>query len=147
MRSRRLLIALMLLLAAASIASAQETIQLPQFHYSTVNTTVLVPDQGEVLLGGFNSAQDGRKEFGVPMLSKFPVLGRPFTNSAIGQTRGASRFSVKAQIHDFEAMDQALLAEAARRRGEAPEANLAGGPPQPPPSSRAATPAPRLSFV
>src|SRR5437867_1108636 len=51
MRSSRLLIALLLFLAAASFASAQETIQLPQFHYSTVNTTVLVPDQGEVLLG------------------------------------------------------------------------------------------------
>ncbi|MCE9556827.1 MAG: type II and III secretion system protein [Planctomycetes bacterium] len=106
------------LLALPPIGSAQ-VVQQPTFSYTTAATTVLVPDRGEVLLGGINRAQDSRSEFGVP------GLGRPFRNVGISQSRGASTMSVKAYIHDFEAMDEALLAEAARRRGGAPLESVA----------------------
>ena len=111
------------LLTLPAIGSAQ-VVQQPTFNYTTATTTVLVPDRGEVLLGGINRASDSRSQFGVPILGKVPVLGRPFNNVGIGQSRGASTMSVKAYIHDFEAMDEALLAEAARRRGGAPIENV-----------------------
>lgn len=116
--------AIVALLALPAIGSAQ-VVQQPTFNYTTATTTVLVPDRGEVLLGGINRAQDGRSQFGVPILGNVPVLGRPFNNVGIGQSRGASTLSVKAYIHDFESMDETLLAEAARRRGGAPLESVA----------------------
>ncbi|MCE9547460.1 MAG: type II and III secretion system protein [Planctomycetia bacterium] len=113
------------LVGLPAVASAQ-VVQLPEFHFTTAATTVLVPDQGEVLLGGINRASDGSNAFGVPILGKIPVAGRPFGNVGIGQSRSATTLSVKAQIHDFEAMDQALLSEAAARRGGAPIDNVTG---------------------
>jgi hypothetical protein len=107
--------------AFTSLASGQGTVvQLPEFRFTTAATTVMVPDRGEVLLGGIQRAQDSRSQFGVPILGKVPVLSRPFNNVGISQNRGATTMSVKAYIHDFEAMDEAILAEAARRRGGAP---------------------------
>jgi len=111
--------------ACPSLAAGQGTVvQLPEFRFTTAATTVMVPDRGEVLLGGIQRAQDSRSQFGVPILGKVPVLGRPFNNVGISQNRGATTLSVKAYIHDFEAMDEAILAEAARRRGGAPIGGL-----------------------
>jgi hypothetical protein len=67
---------------------------------------VLVPDGGDVVLGGVGGATVGRTEQGIPGLPS-----RPFTNSSIGFGVVTGNVSVSAQIHDFEAMDQALLAE------------------------------------
>ncbi len=89
---------------AVSMASAQVSLQLPTFSFAGVSTTVLVPDQGSVFLGGIDRAADGRTEFGVPGL---PFPG--FQNRGIGSDRSATSFSVTATIHDFDAMDQALL--------------------------------------
>ena len=67
-----------MLLPVIATSAASQVIQLPQFQYTTVNTTVLVPDQGEVLLGGVNQGSDGRSGFGTPLLGNVPVLGQPF---------------------------------------------------------------------
>ncbi len=91
-------------LGLAAIDASAQTIQLPTFNMAGVSTTVMVPDGGAAFLGGINNASDGRSEFGVPGLT-FPG----FQNRAIGQQRGASSFWVTATIHDFDAMDQALL--------------------------------------
>ena len=64
----------------------------------------MVPDGGQAFLGGVGRAADGRSEFGVPGL---PFPG--FQNRGIGSNRSTSSFSVTATIHDFDAMDQALL--------------------------------------
>lgn len=122
---RTTLLAVVVAVFAVPAISSAQTVQLPTFTYTTGVTTVLVPDQGEVLMGGIYRASDSRNQFGVPVLGHVPVLGRPFNNSSIAQNRGATTLSVKAQIHDFEAMDEAILAEAAARRGGAP-LSLAG---------------------
>ena len=93
-------------------ATAQgQTLQLPTFQFFTTSTTVSVPDRGEVLLGSVGRASEGRNDAGVP------GAGRPFRNSGSGRSTGASTTSVKVFIHDLEAMDAAVLAEARRRRG------------------------------
>ena len=84
-------------------ASAQ-TVQLPTFSFFGVGTTVSVPDHGATFMGGVTRAADGSNEFGVPGLA-FPG----FQNRSIGQERSASNVWVTATIHDFDAMDQALL--------------------------------------
>jgi hypothetical protein len=103
-------------LVVVSHAPAQ-TIQLPTFGYTTVATTVKVPDRGQVHMGGINRARLNRRQIGTPLIGRLPVIGRPFNNVGIGRELSSSHISATAYIHDFEAMDQALLAEAAARRG------------------------------
>jgi hypothetical protein len=80
------------------------TVQVPTFHYFTSTGSVLVPDGGDVVLGDVDGATLGRIEQGIPGLPS-----RPLTNSSIGSGVVTGNVSVSAQIHDFEAMDQALL--------------------------------------
>ena len=87
-----------------ALEAPAQTVQLPTFSFAGVSTTVLVPDRGAAYLGGINRASDGRSEFGVPGMT-FPG----FQNRGIGQDRSATSFWVTATIHDFDAMDQALL--------------------------------------
>jgi len=87
-------------------------VQLPTFSYFTAPTTVSVPDRGGTYMGGVKRSASGRIESGAPLL--------PFKNRAIGNESSASSISVHAYIHDFEAMDEAIL-------GSAPQGNNAGG--------------------
>lgn len=100
---------LVLALAAAQVLAQGTTVQLPTFAFSNVSTTVMVPDRGSAFLGGINRASSGRNEFGTPMLDKLPFTGRAFKNTGIGQDRSGSSFHVTAYIHDFDAMEEALL--------------------------------------
>lgn len=95
--------------AAQNAAAVPTTVQLPTFHYFYSTGTVVVPDGGDTFLGGIGSSASGRVERGIPGLPS-----RPFTNSATGTTTGAGNVSVSAQIHDLEAMDQALLSQIAQ---------------------------------
>lgn len=112
-------------LAATQALAQGVTVQQPTFSFSSTSTTVSVPDQGSAFMGGISRSAEGRTESGVPML---PF--RPFRNQAIGQTRSAASTFVTATIHDFDAMDQALLnspssgalSSSPRLRGEPPAA-------------------------
>ena len=107
MRFSTLGLALTVLLCMWTIeVSAQpaQTVQLPTFSFASVGTSVIVPDRGSAFLGGVNRDSEGRNEFGVPGIA-FPG----FQNRGIGQDRSASSFWVSVTIHDFDAMDQALL--------------------------------------
>src|SRR5206468_3958834 len=55
-------------------------IQQPSVSIVEVNTTVAVPDGGTVLLGGLKLLNEGRNEFGPPILSKIPYINRLFKN-------------------------------------------------------------------
>ncbi len=56
-------------------------INLLDQEFSTINTTVSIPDGGTVMLGGQKQVGEIEVEAGVPILSKIPVLKRAFTNS------------------------------------------------------------------
>jgi len=60
-------------------------LQQPAFTTLQINTTVVCPDGGTVLLGGFKQLSEGRNEFGPPVLSKIPYLNRLFKNVGIGR--------------------------------------------------------------
>ena len=55
-------------------------IQLPIVSVSRVQTTVTIPDQGTILLGGQRLISEFAVETGVPVLSKIPILSRFFSN-------------------------------------------------------------------
>lgn len=59
--------------------------QQPSFSTITVNTTVVVPDGGTVVMGGLKTMSEGRNEFGPPVLSQVPYLNRLFKNTGVGR--------------------------------------------------------------
>jgi type II secretory pathway component GspD/PulD (secretin) len=61
-------------------AQTQSFIQLPQVTVTRVRTTVTVPDQGTILMGGQRLTTEYEVETGVPVLSKIPIISRFFTN-------------------------------------------------------------------
>jgi hypothetical protein len=89
-----------------------QVVQLPSYNFTTVGTTVSVPDGGAAYLGGIYRLSEGSTERGAPLV--------PFKNRAIGRAAGASTMSVHATIIDHAAMDEALLAEAAAKRAASP---------------------------
>ncbi|MCE2966685.1 MAG: hypothetical protein ACK5WB_13940 [Phycisphaerales bacterium] len=60
--------------------STGQFIQLPTTTTTRVQTTVTVPDEGTVLLGGQRLVTEREVEVGVPLLSKLPIINRFFTN-------------------------------------------------------------------
>ncbi|MCE9546448.1 MAG: hypothetical protein K8T25_13155 [Planctomycetia bacterium] len=74
------------------------TVQLPTFIFTTVTTTVSVPDGGTVLLGGVKRLKEGRNEFGVPILSKIPYIDRLFKNVGIGREAQSLMLMVTPRI-------------------------------------------------
>ena len=53
---------------------AAVTFQLPELRKETVNTTVMVPDGGTLLLAGMKFAEEQTLESGVPILADIPIL-------------------------------------------------------------------------
>ncbi len=89
------------------------TIQLPNFSFVTVNTTVSVPDGGTVLLGGIKRLSEGRNEFGVPILSKLPYINRLFKNVGIGRETQSLMMMVTPRIIIQEEEEERLGIESA----------------------------------
>src|SRR5947207_12316200 len=63
-----------------------------------LQTSVNVPDGGEVLAGGYSSAHEGRNEFGTPGLGKIPLLNRGLNNVGYGRSIRKSTVSVRVRI-------------------------------------------------
>ena len=82
----------------STITRAGTTVQLPTFSFVNVSTTVSVPDGGTVLLGGIKRLNEGRNEFGVPMLNKLPYISRLFKNVGIGRETQSLMMMVTPRI-------------------------------------------------
>lgn len=63
-----------------SSEDVQSFIQLPTTTVTRIQTTVTVPDQGTLLMGGQRLVTEFEVETGVPVVSKIPILNRFFTN-------------------------------------------------------------------
>ncbi len=90
------------------ITTAGTTVQLPTFQFVSVTTTVSVPDGGTVLLGGIKRLSEGRREFGVPLLSKVPYINRLFRNVGIGRETDSLMMMVTPRIIIQEEEEQKL---------------------------------------
>ena len=99
------------LLAGRASAQAPSVVQLPSFSFFTVDTTVSVPDRGMASLGGIGRSSSGSTAFG-------PALGP--ANRGFGSSLSTSNVTMRATIHDFDALDRATLARASRRGGSRP---------------------------
>lgn len=95
---------LIVLLSVATLR-AQVVVQLPSYSVFGVSTSVSVPDRGSISLGGVGRSSSGSTAFG-------PALG--LGNRSFGRSTSASSATQHATIHDFDALDRATLARAAR---------------------------------
>lgn len=59
---------------------ATGAVEAPQLELTQLETTVSVPDQGTLMLGGQRLVGEIEMESGVPVLSKIPFVNRLFTN-------------------------------------------------------------------
>jgi type II secretory pathway component GspD/PulD (secretin) len=83
-------------------------VQLPVFSLTTVSTTVTVPDGGTVLMGGVKRLREERREFGVPILAKTPLINRLFRNIGIGRTTDSLMIMVTPRIIILEEEEERL---------------------------------------
>ncbi|MDA0658471.1 MAG: general secretion pathway protein GspD, partial [Planctomycetota bacterium] len=84
------------------------TVQLPTLAFTTVNTTVSVPDGGTILLGGIKRLREGRSESGVPFLNKIPFVNRLFNNVGIGREASSLMMMVTPRIIIQEEFEEEL---------------------------------------
>jgi hypothetical protein len=107
------------ILAGREVCAQAITVQQPVVQQFGVQTVVSVPDRGAALLGSVSSAAEFRRRDGFGPLS-----------TSIGRQIAHSSLSVHVMIHDFAAMDAALLSAADaienRSRRPAHEAPLSG---------------------
>ncbi|MBI1248053.1 general secretion pathway protein GspD [bacterium] len=82
----------------SNASNSGTTIQLPQFSFVTVSTTVSVPDGGTVLLGGIKRLSEERRERGIPVFSKLPYINRLFRDVGIGRTTQSLMMMVTPRI-------------------------------------------------
>lgn len=79
-------------------AQVGSVIQLPLTTVTGVRTTVNVPDQGTILLGGQRVTNEIEVETGVPVLSKIPILNRFFSNRSKTQEESTLLILLKPTI-------------------------------------------------
>ena len=111
---RTKLFAAVCMLACVPQTTRAQVLQLPVVSQFSIGTSVLVPDRGAVTLGSLSRSHYRSVHRGHPLRS-LPYLGRVIGNQARTQATRLSEVQVTASIIDHGALDQAVLAEAARR--------------------------------
>lgn len=97
-RRPTIMLAAAVTMACGHLHAQQIVVQQPEFQMFTAPSTVLVPDGGSAALGGIGSAAGGRT-----------IDGPLRMGSAGAWLRGGSSARVYVHVHDFQAMDAALL--------------------------------------
>lgn len=78
--------------------AANSFIELPSQTVTNISTTVTVPDEGTVLLGGQRLVDEVEIETGVPILSKIPIISRFFSNRIESKTEATLLILLKPTI-------------------------------------------------
>ncbi len=90
---------IVILSSVMTIHAQDRAVQQPVVRQFGVGTSVSVPDRGRAYLGGVSRGATSTKRFGGPFRSGTNT-GREFSNSSV---------TTSVYIHDFDAMDAALL--------------------------------------
>jgi len=77
-------------------------IELPNVQVQTLRSTVMLPDRGSLLIGGFNRSLRQRTHSGVPFLSHIPFLGRLFSRNGTYDESRKTFFLLTATILDLD---------------------------------------------
>lgn len=112
-----LILVIGMVVASRPCEAQQVVVQQPAFQQFAAPTTVLVPDRGAAFLGGTGGGFQARD-----MRGPIPL------GSARAGGAGASSVSTRVFVHDFRAMDEALLRGSEADR---PGPGLTRAPPKP----------------
>jgi type II secretory pathway component GspD/PulD (secretin) len=66
-----------------SINMTGQSLELPNIEMRSLRSTVMLPDKGTLVLGGYTKALRQRTHSGVPFLSHIPFLGRLFSKNGV----------------------------------------------------------------
>lgn len=84
------------------------TIQTPQLLYEQVRTTVNIPDQGIMMLGGLMRGFSVDRQSGVPFLQHLPIIGRLFKTKGKGRQDRSLVIMITAKILLFDEIESKL---------------------------------------
>ena len=76
-------------------------IELPNIEVKQMRSTVILPDKGSMLLGGYVQGLRQRTHSGIPFLSHIPFLGRLFSKNGIYDENRRLYFLLTAEIIDL----------------------------------------------
>jgi len=76
-------------------------LELPNVAVRTMRASVMIPDKGSLLIGGFEHSLSQRTETGIPFLSHIPFLGRLFTRNGVYDENRKIFFLLNATIIDI----------------------------------------------
>ena len=76
-------------------------IELPNVQVRTLRSTVMLPDKGSLLIGGFTRSLRERTHSGIPFLSHIPFLGRLFSRNGLYDENRRIFFLLNAEIIDL----------------------------------------------
>ena len=76
-------------------------LELPEVEVRELRSTVMMPDKGTLLVGGFTSGLRQRTHSGVPFLSHIPFLGRLFSQNGTYDQNRRIFFLLNAEIMDM----------------------------------------------
>jgi len=74
------------------------TIQVPEISRRSIQSTVVVPDGGTLMVGGMSRSSKRTGMAGVPFLSQLPVVGRVFKSDAAVDRKRSLVILVKADV-------------------------------------------------
>ncbi len=83
-------------------------IQIPTLDLQRVQTTVVLPDGGSMILAGLTKSSTGRSSSGVPFLSHIPFLGRLFSTHGRQETELKQLILVTANLILYDEIEKKL---------------------------------------
>jgi type II secretory pathway component GspD/PulD (secretin) len=83
---------------SVAIGPSEPYFELPDIQYQTAHTTVVVPDGGTILIGGYMTGQSIAGTSEVPILSKIPIIGALFRQKPTAEQRQVSLILIRAYI-------------------------------------------------
>ncbi len=81
---------------------------VPEMNIQRVQTTVVLPDGGSLVLAGLTDSASARSRSGVPFLSHIPFLGRLFTTNGRQETERKALIIVQADLILFDEIESSL---------------------------------------
>ncbi len=76
-------------------------IELPNIETRSLQATVMIPDKGSLLLGGYTAALRQQVHTGIPFLSHIPFLGRLFSRNGLYDENRRLFFLLQVEILDL----------------------------------------------
>ncbi len=84
------------------LGTFQYPLELPNVLVRTMRSSVMLPDKGSLLIGGFQHSLRQRTHIGVPFLSHIPFLGRLFSRNGVYDENHRLFMLLNAEVIDLK---------------------------------------------